>query len=111
VNEISVADIPTPLLEVYLAIFHGFQDNHNLTYLHNFVQIALVKPTSKPALRCEFCAGLHMGLGRWLRNTFFWGDSAAKRHLHGIGIRHPDDMSAFVVGAFFDMILLATAKM
>lgn len=41
-------------------------------------------------------------LGLWIRDNWgLWaGDSALETHLNGIGIDHPDDMSAYILRAF-----------
>ncbi len=40
----------------------------------------------------------HMGLGRYLRNLYFWKETPLKNYLvKEKGISHPDEMSQFII--------------
>lgn len=44
---------------------------------------------------CQF------GLGAWVRNNWgLWHDSALAQYFRGIGVGHPDDMSAIILTCF-----------
>ena len=47
----------------------------------------------------EFTLGLHMSLGRWIRNTWeLWDpESALSKHFSKLGITHADDMSSIIM--------------
>lgn len=46
-------------------------------------------------------AGYHFSLGSWIRNNWgLWLDSPLARYFRGIGIDHPDDMSAIIITSF-----------
>lgn len=43
----------------------------------------------------------HFGLGMWIRNNWgLWHDSPLVRYFKGIGVDHPDDMSAIILTSF-----------
>ena len=47
-------------------------------------------------------ARYHHGLGTGLRNTWgLWAGSRLSRHLNGLGLKHPDDMSAVILSSFW----------
>lgn len=47
-------------------------------------------------------ARFHLGLGMGLRNRWgLWGGSPLARHLGGLGLQHPDDMSGLILTSFW----------
>lgn len=45
--------------------------------------------------------GYHFGLGAWIRNNWgLWHDSPLAQYFRGIGVDHPDDMSATILTSF-----------
>ncbi len=45
-------------------------------------------------------AEYHFGLGTWIRNHFLYGDTALAKEFEAVGIKHPDDMSGFIIEMF-----------
>lgn len=44
----------------------------------------------------------HHGLGMWMRNEWgLWGGSRLAAYFNGIGIYHPDDMSAIILDSYW----------
>lgn len=45
---------------------------------------------------------MHFGLGMWMRNNWkLWGGgSPLAKHLQGLGLRHPDDMSGLILTSY-----------
>lgn len=63
----------------------------------------LVKPADKEKIRKSDTSptDLHRGLGMSLRNTWgLWADSRLAKHFNGLGIFHPDDMSAIIIESY-----------
>lgn len=49
----------------------------------------------------EDLVDFHMGLGRWLRNSWgLWKDSRLSQYFKDMGARHPDDISGIILGAY-----------
>lgn len=65
-----------------------------------------------PGLLAEFRAAAegetatyNRTLGIWLRNSWgLWNGSPLRDHLRGLGLRHPDDMSALVLVTFWRLL-------
>jgi hypothetical protein len=63
-------------------------------------------------LRAEFraageseVAAYNLTIGPWLRNSWgLWNGSSLRSHLRGLGLRHPDDMSAFVLVTYWRLL-------
>lgn len=51
----------------------------------------------------EFLGSQHCGLAMWLRNNWeLWRMNALTQSLQGLGITHPDSMSSFLLGQFWE---------
>ncbi len=45
-----------------------------------------------------FAISVHSTWGRWIRNEWdLWGGGVLRDELKGLGIRHPDDMSGYLI--------------
>ncbi len=44
----------------------------------------------------------HLSLGMWIRNNWgLWGGSRLSKYFNGLGLHHPDDMSALILSTFW----------
>ena len=51
----------------------------------------------------EFLDSQHCGLAMWIRNNWeLWRVNRLSQSLQGLGITHPDSMSSFLLGQFWD---------
>jgi len=50
----------------------------------------------------EFISRAHFGFGLWMRNNWgLWAGSRLAVYFNGIGIFHPDDMSAIILTSYY----------
>lgn len=66
---------------------------------------SMMNPKMKEWIKClpdgEFGVYVHHGFGTYLRNNWeLWGNSKLTENLSGMGIFHPDDMSAIILDSY-----------
>ncbi|MCT7957197.1 DUF6794 domain-containing protein [Laspinema palackyanum] len=55
--------------------------------------------------QAEFLASQHLGLALWLRNNWeLWRVNPLTQSLQGLNITHPDGMSSFLLGQFWQKL-------
>lgn len=82
--------IPTTMMEAMTELDLAFSEEHKTEFL--------------AAYRAEPIS-FHFGLGLYLRNEWgLWSGSKLARRLKWAGIRHPDDMSGYIMDEYADYL-------
>ena len=76
--------------------------NEAITELDNNILSAEDRAYLMSLSEDEFLRNTHHNLGTYLRNEWgLWFDSRLATHLCALGISHPDDMSAYILAAYY----------